>query len=29
MVTEYELFKKYVYMKNKKMNDDKEVNISQ
>jgi len=28
MVTEYEWFKKYVYMKKKKLNVDKDVNKS-
>jgi hypothetical protein len=28
MVSEYEWFKKYVYMKKKRLNADKDVNIS-
>jgi hypothetical protein len=28
MVSEFELFKEYVYMKNKRLNVDREVNVS-
>lgn len=28
MVSEFELFKKYVYMKKKRLNVDREVNVS-